>query len=44
MNTYVLLEAKGEWGISLFTYPISLNNLRSISEAVLIQMIRKYWS
>ena len=36
MNTYVLLEAKGEWGISLFTYPINLNNPRSISEAVLL--------
>ena len=36
MNTYVLLEAKGECGISLFTYPINLNNPRSISEAVLL--------
>ena len=36
MNTYVLLQAKGEWGISLLTYPINLNNPRSISEAVLL--------
>ena len=35
-NTCVLLGAKGNSGISLYTSPINLNNLRSISEAVLL--------
>ena len=35
-NTCVLLEAKGNSGISLYTSPVNLNNLKSIHEAVLL--------
>ena len=35
-NTCVLLEAKGNRGISLYTSPVNLNNPKSIHEAVLL--------